>query len=137
MTTGYQAPSYGYEPPSLNTYEPPSAGTEEKQPEENATSGGYEPPSFQPYGYEPPSYNPEPDAASDDEDRPKKPKKSFMDDDDDDIPALKAQPQGKTKEEKDRENAELFRKVAEEDGKLTLSPAYIGDAHKLFHEHND
>ncbi|TPX10892.1 uncharacterized protein E0L32_008098 [Thyridium curvatum] len=118
VTTGYQAPSYGYEPPSINTsYEPPSAGTEEKQPEENATGGGYEPPSFQPYGYEPPSYNPEPDAASDDEARPKKPKKSFMDDDDDDIPALKAQPQGKTKEEKDRENAELFRKVAEEDAK--------------------
>ncbi|KAH9904700.1 Sec23-binding domain of Sec16-domain-containing protein [Xylariomycetidae sp. FL2044] len=104
---GYQPPSYGYEPPSMNTFEPPAS-----QPE-NAT-GGYEPPSYQPSGFEPPSYEPGPaDADSPTETKPKK--KSFMDDDDDDIPALR--PQEKSKTDKDRENEEMFRKVAEEEAK--------------------
>ncbi|EMR72784.1 putative copii coat assembly protein sec16 protein [Eutypa lata UCREL1] len=45
-----------------------------------------------------------------------RPKKKTIFDDDDDIPALK-QPQEKSKSEKDRENEELFRKVAEEEAK--------------------
>ena len=48
--------------------------------------------------------------------RRKPKKKSFMDDDDDDIPALR-NPQQKSKSDKDRENDEMFRKAAEEDGK--------------------
>jgi hypothetical protein len=63
----------------------------------------------------------EPDSPIDT--RPKK--KSFIDDDDDDIPALKAAPSGpareKTKEEKDREADEAFRKAAEADG-MSISP---------------
>jgi COPII coat assembly protein SEC16 len=67
--------------------------------------------------------NDEPDSPIDT--RPKK--KSFMDDDDDDIPALKAAAQsgparGKTKEEKDREADEAFRKAAEADGMSPLRP---------------
>jgi hypothetical protein len=47
-------------------------------------------------------------------------KKSFMDDDDDDIPVLKRSPDAheKTREEKDRETQEAFRKAAEADGML-------------------
>lgn len=106
--------SHGYEPPSLNApQDQPTQLTE--QP---ASSGGYEPPSFQPYGYEPPSY--EPDLATNDEnndDEPKPKKKSFINDDDDNFPALRATSAEKSKSEKDRENEELFRKAAEEDGK--------------------
>ncbi|KAI1469719.1 Sec23-binding domain of Sec16-domain-containing protein [Daldinia caldariorum] len=108
-TQGYQPPSYGYESPSTNTYEPPTT-----QPE--SQSGGYEPPSYQPSSFEPPSYEPGP--AGDEGDSPSEPKpkkKSFFDDDEDDIPALK--PQGKSKEEIDRENAEMVRKIAEEEEK--------------------
>ncbi|KAK7745673.1 vesicle coat component [Diatrype stigma] len=105
---GYQPISYGYEPPSINTFEPPSTQTED-----SSTGGGYEPPSFQPSTFEPPSYEPDPEDDSR-ESRPKK--KTIFDDDDDDIPALK-QPQEKSKSEKDRENEELFRKVAEEEAK--------------------
>lgn len=108
---GYQPPVYGYEPPQMNstTSEPEN---NESSTEDNA--GGYQPPSFQPYGYEPPSYQPDPVPSAEDEDEPKPKKKSFMDDDDDDIPALRDG--GKTKAEKDRENEEMFRKAAEEDG---------------------
>ncbi|KAK4199874.1 putative COPII coat assembly protein sec-16 [Triangularia verruculosa] len=119
-TSGYQAPSYGYEPPSFTPYEAPK---QEDKPtsDEAAGDGGCEPPSYQPYGYEPPSYQPDPpsneDAKSDDE-KPKPKKKSFMDDDDDDYPPMRpAQPAEKSKQEKDRENAEMFRKAAEEDAK--------------------
>ncbi|KAI0020270.1 Sec23-binding domain of Sec16-domain-containing protein [Xylariomycetidae sp. FL0641] len=105
--SGYQPPSSGgYAPPSLSSYEPPAADAE-------ASSGGYEPPSFQPSSFEPPSYEPGSAEDADPEDKPKK--KSIMDDDEDDIPALK--PAEKSKAEKDRENAEMFRKVAEEEAK--------------------
>jgi hypothetical protein len=95
-SSAYESPaSFGYEPPSNSSYEPPSSG--------------YEPPS-----YEPATMNDEPDSPI--ETRPKK--KSFMDDDDDDIPSLKRAPESreKTKEEKDREAQEAFRKAAEADG---------------------
>ncbi|KAM0285190.1 hypothetical protein ACHAQH_001621 [Verticillium albo-atrum] len=116
---GYQPPSYGYEPPSTVTNEVP--GANQPEPEEAASSGGYEAPSYQPYSYEPPTYDPGVEASNveDDDDKPKTKKKSFMDDDEDDIPALR--PQEKTKSEKDRENEELFKKAAEEDGKTCRS----------------
>ncbi|KAJ6438299.1 COPII coat assembly protein SEC16 [Purpureocillium lavendulum] len=107
---GYQPPTYGYEPPSTA----PVVDTEEHGAAADRVDGGYEPPSFQPYGYEPPSYQPELEAEDDDEaSKPKK--KGIMYDDDDDIAAGK--PQEKSKADKDRENAEMFRKAAEEDGK--------------------
>lgn len=89
-------PSSGYEPPSSTVYEP--------------ALSGYTPPS-----YEPASMNDEPDSPIDT--RPKK--KSFMDDDEDDVPALKSTPESRerSKEEKDREAQEVFRKAAEADGK--------------------
>ncbi|XXH00593.1 hypothetical protein Hte_006941 [Hypoxylon texense] len=99
---GYQASSYGYTP-SMTTFEAPDVS-------------GYEPPSYQPSSFEPPSY--EPGAAGDEGDSPnesKPKKKSFFDDDEDDIPGLK--PQEKSKAEKDRENEEMVRKVAEEEAK--------------------
>ncbi len=137
---GYQPPSYGYQHPSMNTsFEPVSdapAAAADAEPAEDAEGqvkndangyGGYEPPSFQPYSYEPPSYaaeaSPEDgaNAGGNNDEEPKPKKKSFMDDaDDDDIPSLKQQPQErqeKTREEKDCENAEMFRKIAEEEGK--------------------
>jgi hypothetical protein len=112
-----QPPSYGYEPPSFTPYEAPQEKGDE--PTGESANAGYEAPSYQPYGYEPPSYEPDsqpqPDGESDSESKPK-PKRGIMyDDDDDDIVGMK--PQGKSKEEKDRENAEMFRKAAEEDGK--------------------
>ncbi|KAK8058426.1 COPII coat assembly protein sec16 [Apiospora phragmitis] len=103
--SGYEPPSYGYEPPTLNTFDASS-----DEPTTN-TNGGYEPPS---YGFEPPSYEPGQDDAEEAAEKPKK--KTFMDDDEDDIPALK-KPAEKSKAEKDRENQELFRKAAEEDAK--------------------
>ncbi|ERS95594.1 hypothetical protein HMPREF1624_08110 [Sporothrix schenckii ATCC 58251] len=133
---GYQAPSYGYEPPSMSSFEPvsdePAAATTGASAEDgasehlNGSTNGYEPPSFQAYGYEPPSYEPV-DAeggaeGGDDEASAPKPKpKSFMDDElGDDIsaaPAPKPTAAGKSREEKDRENAEMFRKIAEEEAK--------------------
>ncbi|KAK4646340.1 vesicle coat component [Podospora bellae-mahoneyi] len=121
-TSGYQAPSYGYEPPSFTPYE---ALKEEEKPASEETTGdsGYEPPSYQPYSYEPPSYQPDPPSNEDEksgDEKPKPKKKSFMDDDDDDYPPMKpssSTPAEKSKEEKDRENAEMFRKAAEEDAK--------------------
>ncbi|KAF9880985.1 COPII coat assembly protein sec16 [Colletotrichum karsti] len=110
---GYQPPSYGYEPPSMTPSQEPAS-----QPQDGPSSGGYEPPTYEPYGYEPPSYNPEPE-ADDEPTEPKRKPKSFMDDDDDDdIPALKAlKPQDKSKSDKDKENEEMFKKAAEEDAK--------------------
>ncbi|GKT40740.1 COPII coat assembly protein sec16 [Colletotrichum spaethianum] len=112
-SSGYQPPLYGYEPPSMTPDD--VNGT---QAQESGGAGGYEPPTYQPYGYEPPSYDAEPD--NDDEASESKPKsKSFMDDDDDDdIPALKAlKSQDKSKSDKDKENEEMFKKAAEEDAK--------------------
>ncbi|KAG5936256.1 hypothetical protein E4U60_002679 [Claviceps pazoutovae] len=114
---GYQPQSYGYEPPQASAAVPA-----DDNDQQGTTSGGYEPPSFQPYGYEPPSYEPpsyQPDLDEDEAPKPKK--KSFMDDDDD-IPALKA-PQTQAKSDKDRENEEMFRKVAEEDAKRAAAAA--------------
>ncbi|KAJ4389349.1 vesicle coat component [Gnomoniopsis smithogilvyi] len=107
--------SYGYGPTSLNT-----VPDEPVQADEVAEStGGYEPPSFQPYGYEPPSYQPDAETgASENEDEAKPKKKSFMDDDDDNFPSMSAsQTVDKSKSQKDKENEELFRKAAEEDAK--------------------
>ncbi|ROT42144.1 hypothetical protein SODALDRAFT_326309 [Sodiomyces alkalinus F11] len=113
-TQGFQPLSSGYEPPSMV----PSEVRESQQTEESGTAGGFEPPSYQPYGYEPPSYEPYTEPSNEegeDGGEAKRKKKSIMDDDDDGIPALRAQ--AKTKEEKDRENEEMFRKAAEEDAK--------------------
>ncbi|KAI0157578.1 Sec23-binding domain of Sec16-domain-containing protein [Xylariaceae sp. FL1272] len=105
--TGYQPPSYGsFEPPSMNSFDAPVT-----QPE--TSSSGYEAPTFQPSSFEPPSYEPGPADNDAEEHKPKK--KSFMDDDDDDIPGLR--PKEKTKAEKDKENEEMFRKIAEEEAK--------------------
>ncbi|KAK2602408.1 hypothetical protein N8I77_008943 [Diaporthe amygdali] len=112
---GYQPPSYSYEPPSMN-----SVGQEPAETEHQGSSGGYEPPSYQPQGFEPPSYLPHPDTDNDnreDADEPKPKKKSFMDDDDDGFPSMASMtPAEKSKSEKDKENEEMFRKVAEEEG---------------------
>jgi hypothetical protein len=121
-TSGYQLPSYGYAPPSLTPYEAPAE--KNAASDEVAGAGSYEPPSYQPYGFEPPSYEPGPEASKEGDDsaeetKPKQKKKGIMYDDDDDFPVPK--PAEKTKEEKDRENAELFRKAAEEDGKSAAS----------------
>lgn len=105
---------YGFQPPSLDREEDQLPQTTRK----STGGGGYEPPS---YGYEPPSYQPDIPAnnhdADDDESRSKK--KSFMEDDDDDIypSTTSTQAAEKSKAEKDRENEELFRRAAEEDGK--------------------
>ncbi|RYP22134.1 hypothetical protein DL765_001893 [Monosporascus sp. GIB2] len=108
----YQPPSYGYEPPAMNTFQPPST-----QPEESSTGGGYEPPSYQPSTFEPPSYEPDPAEDGGDSPSESKPKrKTIFDDDEDDIPVTK-QSSEKSKAEKDRENEEMFRKVAEEEAK--------------------
>lgn len=114
-----ESPALGYQPTTFG-YEPPQTGDAPSQEHainnNGASTSGYEAPSFQPYGYEPPSYDPGLTSTADDDDEPKPKKKSFMDDDEDDIPALKAQ--DKSKAEKDRENEEMFRKAAEEDGEL-------------------
>lgn len=108
---GFQPLSYGYEPPQMS-FNPSEQASEENKNE--SSSGGYEPPSFQPYGYEPPSY--EPQSTADDDGEVYQPKKkSIMDDDDDDFPSMK--PAVKSKSDKDRENEEMFRKAAEEDAK--------------------
>ena len=117
--SGYQAPSYGYEPPAFAPYEAPA---EDKNgvSDEVPSDGSYEPASYQPYSYEPPSYEPDSQPANDSTDsseelKAKPKKKGIMYDDDDDMPTPK--PAERSKEEKDRENAEMFRKAAEEDGK--------------------
>lgn len=112
---GYLAPSYGFEPPSMTPEPEAPAAADYSAGKQEASSGGYEPPS---YGYEPPSYEPDHEAAAEDGE-PSKPKKGMMDDDEDDIPALK--PSGKSKADRDRENEEMIKKVAEQEGKLTSS----------------
>lgn len=107
---GCQPPSYGYESPQMTAI----VGDEGQARQEDGGTGGYEPPSYQPYGYEPPSYQPVPESPIKDSDDAAKCKKSFMDDEED-IPALR--PQGKTKAEKDRENEDMFRRATEEDAK--------------------
>lgn len=117
-SVGYQPPSYGYEPPPSNSVEQGPLETEQQ-----GSNGGYEPPSYQPHGFEPPSYLPTPEPDNDNTegaDEPKPKKKSFMDDDDDDFPSVRSMTPGeKTKAEKDKENEEMFRKVAEEEGEYT------------------
>ncbi|EGX89549.1 COPII coat assembly protein sec16 [Cordyceps militaris CM01] len=131
---GYQPPStqsyefeppsmqaYGYEPSSTpsQSYEPPSA-----DPQGHETPSGqfqaYEPSSTQSYGYEPPSY--QPDLTYDAEEDVPKPKKNFMDDDQDEIPTLRPA-DSNTKADLDRENQEMFRKVAEEEAKRAAEAA--------------
>lgn len=116
---GMGGQSYGYEPPSINAVEDqPAQATED--PVSNA---GYEPPSYQPYGYEPPTYEPNfetNDDTAETGDELKSKKKSFMDDDDGYSPMVSTDSAEKTKAEKDRENEEMFRKVAEEEGKFTV-----------------
>lgn len=115
---GYQPPNYGYAPPSM------AANPSENEPQdapESSGGGGYEPPSFQPYGYEPPAYDPNPESTTEvSDDAPKPKKKSFMDNDEDDFPPAKNASQSKA--DKDRENEEMFRQAAEEDGKFSSSP---------------
>ena len=119
----YQTLSYGYQPPSFTPAAaadtPVEAAAETAGGEQTTSSDAYEPPSFQSYGYEPPSYEPQSEPSAEEEDgpapRPKKKGIMYDDDDDDDIPGLK--PREKTKAEKDRENEEMIRRVAEEEGK--------------------
>ncbi|PNY27731.1 COPII coat assembly protein sec16 [Tolypocladium capitatum] len=112
ISQGYHPHAYGYEPPQMTS----AVGDEGHGQAGESGTGGYEPPSFQPYGYEPPSYEPGPQPPAEDGNGAARPnQKNFMDDDEDDIPAL--QPREKTKSEKDRENEEMFRKAAEEDAK--------------------
>lgn len=111
---GYQPSSYGYQP-AINSFETPATQSE-------GFSGGYEPPSFQPSSFEPPSYMPGPAGDEGDSPTQTKPKKSFFGDDEDDIPGLKGQ--GKSKAEKDRENEEMVRRVAEEEGKFIENDIY-------------
>ncbi|RDL35385.1 uncharacterized protein BP5553_07316 [Venustampulla echinocandica] len=119
----HQNPSYSSLEPSSNqqfAYEPPNGY-------EPTTSSSYEPPSS---GYEPPAYEPvtfgdEPDSPVDT--KPKK--KSFMDDDQDDIPVPKrpSAAREQSKEEKDREADEAFRRAAEADAqKSATAPAKRG-----------
>ncbi|KAJ2904009.1 hypothetical protein MKZ38_008941 [Zalerion maritima] len=113
--SNYQAPSYGFSLPSMTPAAPePEQGMDQSKEdghEEPTPTSIYEPPS---YGYEPPTYQPYQPEGPDEDDKLKPKKKTIFDDDEDDIPTLK---QEKSKEEKDKENAERFRKAAEEDGK--------------------
>ena len=125
-TSGYQPPSYGYEPPSFTPYEAPA---EENKgiPDEAPSGSSYEAPSYQPYSYEPPTYESgsppsNDDAGSSEESKLKPKKKGIMYDDNDDFPTPR--PAEKSKEDKDRENAEMFRKAAEEDGESEQSTAH-------------
>lgn len=111
---GYVAPSYGFEPPSMTPEPEVPAVAVDPAEEQGVSSGGYEPPSFQSYGYEPPSYEPDLGPTGEDSEAPKT-RRGIMDDDEDDIPGLR--PQEKSKSEKDKENEEMFRKIAEQEGK--------------------
>ncbi|KAL8371829.1 hypothetical protein RB595_001567 [Gaeumannomyces hyphopodioides] len=114
---GYQPPSYGYEPPSMGSAEPVSA-TDKPESEVPTSNGGYEPPTFQPYSYEPPTFEPGREASQDD-DRASQPREEPGHSPADSFPppVSTSRAGGKTKEEIDRENAEMFRKAAEEDAK--------------------
>ena len=128
-SAGYQPPSYGgYEPPSFTPYEAPATNNDEGASKENGDSNQdgegvntFEPPSFQPYSYEPPSYEPDTQPSKDEDDseeeKPKPKKKGPMyDDEDDDFPAASKPAGGKSKAEIDRENEEMVRRIAEEEG---------------------
>lgn len=121
--SGYQPSSY--EPPAM--IPPPTAEVDQIEAEgpaaETYNGGGYEAPSYQPYSYEPPSYEPPKDDEPEEDEAPKPKKKSFMDDDDD-IPGLGPQPpKEKTREEMDKENAEMVRKIAEQEEKAAAEAA--------------
>lgn len=105
----YEPPSYGYQAPETASSAPKH---QESTDDFQQGSSGYEPPS---YGYQAPSYEPDVPTEANDDDEAKPKKKSFMDDDDDDIPALRPAAQ-KSRAEIDKENQEMFRKAAEEDG---------------------
>ncbi|KAI0906165.1 Sec23-binding domain of Sec16-domain-containing protein [Ustulina deusta] len=106
FNSGYQPSYVGYEPPLMNNFEPLTTQTN--------SSSGYEPPSYQPSSFEPPSYEPGP---IDDDGLGNKPQQKGFMDDNDDIPGLR--PTEKSKTEKDRENEEMFKRVAEEEAKRT------------------
>ncbi|CAI4210475.1 unnamed protein product [Parascedosporium putredinis] len=140
-----QAPpalSSGYSPLGLqeSSYNPSPAQetAEEKVSSEDQAQQGYQPPS---YGYEPlasrqwprmsqmgppkprklpPSFGAEPEAGDDEPTMPKK-KGPMYDDDDDGISG--PTPQEKSKAEKDRENEEMVRRVAEEEEKRAAEKA--------------
>jgi len=122
---GYQPPSYGHGPVSLTPYKTP-AGKENGAASTSPNTNSYDAPSYQVYGYEPPTYQPDSqqfneDGDSGEEGKPKAKKKGIMYDDHDDFPMPAVKTKEKTKEEKDKENEEMFRKAAEEDGKcLTI-----------------
>ena len=84
------------------------------------------------YGYEPPSYNADPDLAQEgsgsdkESSKAKSRKRGIMYDDDDGFAPMDKPTESpattageKTREEKDRENADMFRRVAEQEGQLT------------------
>ncbi|CAK7265247.1 vesicle coat component [Sporothrix epigloea] len=139
---GYEPPSYGFQPLSNNaSFEPVSdesaskfdgAASNGTGPHSNGNAngygggeGGYEPPSFQPYSYEPPSYTPDSDAEGGDAGEngdlstlhKLKVEDSFDGDTYSDATPAAATTGGKSREEKDRENAELVRKIAEDEAK--------------------
>ncbi|KAK6074287.1 COPII coat assembly protein SEC16 [Seiridium cupressi] len=130
-TNGFQPISYGgYQPPTGDAFDNSSVSPvdavddDQGQASGEATSGsGWEAPSYQPYSFEPPtdSYEPDPEDGQADSEQLKPKKKSFMDDDDDTFPSMRsaspASAGDKSKSEKDRENEEMFRKVAEEEAK--------------------
>lgn len=141
---GYQAPSYGYEPlsntasfnpvsnePAADADDAAGDGTNDHlNGNANGYSsggGGYEPPSFQPYSYEPPTYTRDSDEedgdAGENGDAASSHKlnvERVKDDnyDDGNFAPVAASADGKSREEKDRENAELVRKIAEDEGML-------------------
>ncbi|PFH63076.1 hypothetical protein XA68_18213 [Ophiocordyceps unilateralis] len=110
-----QAPEESYRPHGYG-YEPRQVTSPQQTSGESGGAGGggdYETPSYQPHGYEPPSYGP----TAEDGHRAQ-PKKSFTDDEAD---SPVSGPDSKSKADKDRENAEMFRKAAEEDAKRAAS----------------
>ncbi len=111
----YQAPSYGYQPPSMNApYEAPSPD-EPQAPKAAPSGGGYEPPSFQPYGYEPPSHDPDPEAPNEDDEVPRPRRRaSWMMTLTTAFPSRN--PLRRLRQRRTGENEEMFRKAAEEDG---------------------
>ena len=123
---GLPSPCPGAQPDSGN-------GNLDEPKEEDESIGWYQAPS---HGYEPPSYHPyQSEQSNDDEDEKPKLKKTILDEDEDDVHAVKAQPHAKTKAEKDKENEELFRKAAEEDGGIASNfPSYDCVIHTDFHK---
>ncbi|CAK7271974.1 vesicle coat component [Sporothrix epigloea] len=140
---GYEAPSYGYEPLSNTaSFNPvsnePAADTDDAAGDGTSdhlngnvngySSGGsgYEPPSFQPYSYEPPTYTRDSEnvdvVAGENGDATSSHKLNVERVEDDhygdvNYAPVAASTNGKSREEKDRENAELVRKIAEDEAK--------------------